>query len=174
MLVGKFVQLIRRYGLLPTRNELMLDKRADASFPSHTVFTRMLGTTQAELAAKALDYCGRHPGFEDVGQICARRAAAPTQIEATSRRAEPILGAVYLFKSGRYYKIGRTNAAGRRERELVILMPEKGSTVHSISTDDPAGIEAYWHRRFEAKRKGGEWFDLDAADVQAFKRRQYR
>ena len=47
------------------------------------------------------------------------------------------------MKSGRYYKVGRSNAVGRRERELAIQLPEKANVVHSIKTDDPAGIESY-------------------------------
>jgi hypothetical protein len=77
------------------------------------------------------------------------------------------------MKSGRYYKIGKTSAVGRREYELAIRLPEQVTTIHAIRTDDPSGIEAYWHKRFEAKRQKGEWFKLDAADIAAFKRRKF-
>ena len=80
------------------------------------------------------------------------------------------LGFVYLAKSGRFYKIGKTNAAGHTEYQLAIQLPAKVKTLHVIRTDDPGGIEAYWHKRFEAKRRNGEWFDLDTLDVAAFKR----
>ncbi len=51
-------------------------------------------------------------------------------------------------------------------------MPYKTEEVHVISTDDPVGIEAYWHNRFREKRLEGEWFQLSAADVKAFQRRR--
>jgi hypothetical protein len=86
---------------------------------------------------------------------------------------ESAFGYVYLIKSGKHHKIGHSNSAGRREYELAIQLPERATTVHTISTDDPLGIEAYWHRRFESKRLNGEWFNLNAADIRAFKRRKF-
>jgi len=82
------------------------------------------------------------------------------------------------------YGIGLTNiftrsknendlSATEREYELAIQLPERITRIHVIQTDDPSGIEAYWHKRFASKRKHGEWFELDAADITAFKRRTF-
>jgi hypothetical protein len=94
------------------------------------------------------------------------------QIDEEKGTVEEI-GFVYLLKARKFYKVGRSNALGRRERELAIQLPEKANTLHVIRTDDPVGIEAYWHKRFESKRKNGEWFELSAADVKAFRRRKF-
>ena len=68
------------------------------------------------------------------------------------------------------YKIGFTNLVDRRISELGAKAPAELELVHEIKTDDPRGVEKYWHQRFEAKRMRGEWFKLNAADVKAFKR----
>lgn len=54
-----------------------------------------------------------------------------------------IKGFVYLLRSGKNYKIGRSNAVGRRLRELAIQLPQKPKMIHVIETDDPEGIEQY-------------------------------
>ena len=77
------------------------------------------------------------------------------------------------MKSGKYYKIGRSVSAEKREYEIGLLLPEKPKLVHKIKTDDPVGIEAYWHQRFSDKRVRGEWFSLTSQDVKVFKRRKF-
>jgi len=81
-------------------------------------------------------------------------------------------GYVYLLKHGsrREYKIGMTLNPIRREGEMKLQLPEKLEPVHYIKTDDPSGVEAYWHMRFREKRREGEWFVLSPVDVKAFKR----
>jgi hypothetical protein len=69
-------------------------------------------------------------------------SAAETRQRRDESPHEIDIGFVYLLRSGRFFKIGKTNAHGRRERELAIQLPEKANSVHVIRTDDPMGSEA--------------------------------
>jgi hypothetical protein len=167
-LLEKLAVLCRELGHFPIVGELKMKHRADASFPDAKVFDRLGG--KHERAKKLAEYC-RNASMDDVALMCATVERPRDRDEPDPD--EPTIGFVYLFKSGRYFKIGKSNAAGRREREVALQLPQKVQAVHTIRTDDPAGIEAYWHSRFAPKRLNGEWFDLTAADVRAFKRRTF-
>ena len=164
----------RRLGHLPIRRELQLRRREDDSFPSVGVFDR-LGAKRA-LATRLARYCEEHPGYADVLELVQPLLDAEEEPSDSGDGAEQLAGEdgfVYLLKSGRHYKLGRTNSLGRREYELAIQLPERADTVHVIKTDDPVGIERYWHLRFADRRGNGEWFELTRADVRAFKRRTF-
>ncbi len=117
------IDLIREIGKIPTIDEIRLKSYKDKSFPSHNTFNKL--DNQRERIQKIMEYC------QDVPQLQVR-----------------------LFNTVSYiFKIGRSNSAGRREYELKNQLPEKSRLVHEIATDDPIGIESYWHRRFADKRK---------------------
>lgn len=167
--IGKFISLIQELGRYPVMGDLRLKAKQDKNFPSHNVFSRV--GKKAELAKKTIEYCERKGGLIDIVEIC--KPITPSQAEYKKSKEQEVIGYVYLMKSGRYYKIGRTNALGRREYDLGIQLPEKITTIHTIKTDDPIGIEAYWHKRFEEKHRNGEWFELSNEDIKAFKRRKF-
>ncbi len=171
LLFEKFIALMRELGRFPVVAEIRMKVRKDPGFPNDKTFGRF--GSKPEFAEKILDYCRTHSGYDDVVALCAPIAHRPSTKAEGENESRTVIGYVYLMKSGKFYKLGRSNAAGRREYELGIQLPEKLKTLHVIRTDDPAGIEAYWHKRFEEKRKNGEWFDLSVDDLAAFKRRKF-
>ncbi len=174
-LLESLASFARELGHFPVDNEIKLKARTEPGFPWHNTFRR-LGDKRT-LAARLREFCTAQ-SHEDVAALC---TAALSRWDRHTSNAEydgvaetkSELQYVYLLKSGRYYKVGRSNAVGRRERELAIQLPEEAKVVHSIKTDDPVGIEAYWHGRFSEPRKNGEWFELTANDVATFKRRKF-
>jgi hypothetical protein len=170
VLLTRLAHLCRELGKIPVTPEMRIKRLTDRTFPNDKVFARF--GTKDDLVRTLAAFCRERQDFADVAEICDTACAPEGAPEPAEADTATDVGFVYLLKAGRFYKIGRSNAVGRRERELAILLPDKSKVVHSIKTDDPAGIEDYWHRRFEAKRANGEWFALDAADVSAFRRRK--
>lgn len=171
-LIRFLADVTRALGRFPTTPELRLWRRANnPQMPNDKVFSTRLGT-KAEQLEKLRKFVVTVDGFADVAAICgASRPRAPR--ERPARGEQIVTGVVYLIRMGEFHKIGKSNDPGRRSYELGLRLPEKHDVVHVIETDDPSGIEAYWHRRFGAQRANGEWFRLAPGDVAAFGRRTY-
>ncbi len=164
----KAVELIRSLGKLPTYRELHLASVNDLDFPSIHAFRRRYTTIPGLIEGLYEFYKGKD-GYQDIVSLCIPVLENTVGAPATAKD-NASAGEVYLVKSGRYYKIGMTRDIVRRGSELRIQLPERMDLIHSITTDDPSGIESYSHRRFEPKRMNGEWFDLTSTEVKAFKR----
>jgi hypothetical protein len=170
-ILDKYIQLARELRKLPVNGDIRLKARSDPEFPCHSTF-RKLGT-KSELIERLLKYCQNKEEYEDVVLMCKEFVPHKQEVADESSHIEINFGFVYLIKSGRYYKIGKANDADYRVGAIRLQLPEKAKRIHTIKTDNPRGIEAYWHTRFDAKRKNGEWFELNATDIAAFKRRKF-
>lgn len=169
ILLHRFAELALERNEIPSEADLMIKRQEDPSFPSKAAFRRWGG--RDPLRAKVAEYCEGKEQFAPVLDLLTQGVSNSLDHRLDSSL---IKGFVYLLRSGKNYKLGRTNAVGRRLRELAIQLPQKPDTVHVIETDDPEGIEQYWHRRFAEKRQGGEWFALSPEDVRAFKKRRFQ
>jgi len=168
-IIEKTIGLIRKLKKFPTIREIAIERTIDADFPSTGVFNR-LGTKE-QFINKVVKHCKGKEKFEDIIELCEEAIKDVSKNkDSDNHDSNFMVGEVYLFKSGRYYKIGKTNDTVRRGKEIRIQLPERTDLIHAIKTDDPSGVEAYWHKRFEAKKMQGEWFDLNSADIKAFKR----
>jgi hypothetical protein len=168
VILRKLCDAVRHYGKIPTNAELRLYGRTRADFPSHNTFSNHF-RNKAEMVAKLREFIAEKEDLSDLAPLLPQ----PTE-DSTEPSAKAKEGFVYLIKSGAHYKVGRSDELERRVKEIRIALPDAATLVHSIRTDDPAGIEAYWHRRFADRRANGEWFKLSPSDVAAFKRRKYQ
>jgi len=105
-LLEKLAQLARELGKFPVWSEVDLARRRDATFPTEKSYRRFGG--KAELVRRMMKYCEARPDLDDVMQLC-KAVKVPANEPSSDERDEGIeIGFVYLIKSGRYYKIGRT------------------------------------------------------------------
>ncbi|MDP1913816.1 GIY-YIG nuclease family protein [Brevundimonas sp.] len=156
-------------GRVLSSNELRFHAGKTDGFPSHSTLDNRF-TGRAGMLDRLAEYARDRAEFADVLAMLADRPVAVAKAKVPSAGD----GSVYLIKFGPHYKIGRSNDGLRRAREIKTLLPEDGEIIHFITTDDPVGIEAYWHNRFKDLRLRGEWFKLTISDVAAFKRRKFQ
>jgi len=172
-LIERLITLIREKNRYPTKAEIQFKSFNDKSFPHNTTFVNRLGKNKTDIVNTIFNYCKNKKGYEDIVEICTPLLKKEKIEEKHENTNNDEYGFVYLIKSGKFYKIGRTKSTGMREYTLALQLPEKVTKVHEIKTDDPVGIETYWHKRFQDKRKNGEWFELSATDIKIFKRRTF-
>lgn len=156
----------------PSENAMKFERQKSPSFPSFSVIRRLI--RNRTLASKVAAYCVGKSELARAEKL-ARERSIIESVETPRPGRQAIEGYVYLMRSGRRYKIGFTSSPSRRHREVRLDLPDPTDLVHSIPTDDPAGIERYWHERFKSKRiRETEFFTLDATDVAAFRSRKYQ
>lgn len=170
-MLGKLVLFIRHLGRFPITVDYRMNPMSVA-IPDQKTFRKRFGNKE-EQAAKVAEWCSRNEGFNDVMEICSSIAGTSRSVEHSSDLTDGPSGYVYLMKSGKRYKIGKTESLEKRFAGLSAQVPHELIQVHAILTDDPSGIEAYWHNRFKDKRRHNEWFELTSKDVAAFRRRKF-
>ena len=171
-LMQSMLNIIKDFGKFPTRGEMRLTRVKDPSFPSDDVYFRRYGGKN-NLIKKLMEYCSGKSEYEKQLTILEPLYVVENinSEQGISDNGSSASGFVYLVRGHPgEYKIGRTNLVDRRLSELGATASIEQELVWEIKTDDPAGIEAYWHRRFQEKRMKGEWFRLNPNDVKTFKR----
>lgn len=153
----------------PSTGDIEFDARRHPNAPSaKTILARW---KMPDLAAALALYADAHGEAEVAGY--ARLYSSPRLQrveEGLTSGGVNAAGYVYMQRHASDYKIGFTTSLNKRGRQIQIELPQEIELVHSILTDDPQGVEAYWHRRFADKRTRGEWFRLTKNDVAAFRR----
>lgn len=169
-LLERYVDLIEELGHFPVSAELRMKARL-SDFPSEKTLSKL--GSKSVIASKIIAFAESRDVPPHVIEICRDISQEESVLtDASSENPKPD-GYVYLLKMDKHFKIGRSNNFDRRKQQIDTKLPAKTDMVHVIKTDDPEGIEYYWHRRFSEKRRNGEWFELNVNDVRAFKRRKF-
>jgi Meiotically up-regulated gene 113/Homing endonuclease associated repeat len=166
----KYAEAVRHFGRIPAEIDIRMYSRDRPDFPGHSTFGNHFNG-KAGLVSAFSAFVRANNEFADLAAITPEPVE---QSDANQPRTQRKEGLVYLLRSGGYFKIGRSAELEKRVKQINVALPDAATLEHSIRTDDPVGIEAYWHRRFGDRRANGEWFKLTADDVRAFKRRKFQ
>ena len=168
--LDRYAEVCRHYSRPPSIAELKYYAIGIPGFLNKSTFAKHFGG-KAEIIVALRDRAIER-GENDLLAILPNvEISSPPAVASFSEVSE---GWVYLLKSGEHFKIGRSDDLEKRVKQISIALPEKVEMVHAIQTDDPPGIETYWHRRFAEHRANGEWFKLLPTDVKAYKRRKFQ
>jgi Meiotically up-regulated gene 113 len=165
--LDRFAELALTMGRIPTNSEIDLARRSNNSIPSSKYVLSHFGG-KAELAKALIQLSKTEARFSALSDLITIGDNASHKVDATALSKD---GWVYLFSYGRArYKIGLAKSVERRFVTLDGHSPDEMEIIWKIRTDDPAGIEDYWHKRFADKLIRKEYFELSKHDVAAFKR----
>jgi hypothetical protein len=177
----RIIELARKLGKIPTRPEMRMERRTNPQFPNDSVITRRW--KRNELIETLVKFCANNQRYQDVSEILNSLPSVSELSDAEEDNSSQSVmnesGYVYIIRAQGAYKIGCTRAPYRRAAEIANQSAKGAELLHLICTDDPEGIEKYWHDRFSEKRlsgvnkQSGEWFALKAEDLRAFKKRKF-
>lgn len=172
-LIEQLIVLSRELGRPPLSWEIRLRATQDESFPSPAAIKRL--GSKRERALRIVAYCNAHEGFADVLDAYQLLATEPEIIVSAGTRLSQESADEYvcLVKTGKNYTVVGTSAEGRRALQQCSEVDGDSQIIHSIKTDDSAGIAVYWLKRFEPFKIGAENFNLGPAEIKSFKRRKF-
>lgn len=75
-------------------------------------------------------------------------------------------GYVYVYGSGRRFRIGKTADLSAGPKALRPDAAEDMEVAHAIASTDHGWAQRQLHKRFEKKRVEGEWFALSGPDLE--------
>lgn len=93
----------------------------------------------------------------------------PPARSASRPSSTPIAGYIYVIRSKLGFKIGKTIRLKARTRLFEVKLPFPISLEYYAWFDDYTHAERSLHITYQAKRLEGEWFDLNAADLEHIK-----
>ena len=165
-MLAAIAEVARQLGRIPAESDLRVHRASGRYLPGQKAFMRHFGS-KAGMLRSLKRWAAASAERADIAAMLAQVGEPPDP--------EPrITDAVYLMKFGRFFKIGCSATPEQRVSDLQRGLPERAKLLHIIRTDDPYGIEAYWHRRFAEKCARGEWFRLTPEDVAAFRHRRFQ